>query len=263
MWAPGLAVHEDVMVRSVAFDNNRIEVLRLLLGALCDPLYQSAEDFNPTKSRWLAVATALDVPNAELLFYSLMNATLGFDPVGFIAEGGKKKEEMQMKELANGRAAILGFSGIVTQSALTGNGFPYTYNGVVDLIPPIQGDAPLPSICGSLGYTFWSINRVAWQGDVPSPIEPLAVLKQGRSYILRFRNESPNAHPIHLHGHSFRLLRSNKRPLPPLVTDTVLLLKEETLEVALIADNPGNWAFHCHVIEHQKTGLTGYIRVET
>lgn len=83
MWAPGLAVHEDVMVRSVAFDNNRIEVLRLLLGALCDPLYQSAEDFNPTKSRWLAVATALDVPNAELLFYSLMNATLGFDPVGF------------------------------------------------------------------------------------------------------------------------------------------------------------------------------------
>ena len=36
MWAPGLAVHEDVMVRSVAFDNNRIEVLRLLLadGAL-------------------------------------------------------------------------------------------------------------------------------------------------------------------------------------------------------------------------------------
>ncbi|WP_417679710.1 multicopper oxidase family protein [Roseibium sp.] len=126
-----------------------------------------------------------------------------------------------------------------------------------------QGDAPLPSICGSLGYTFWSINRVAWQGDVPSPIDPLAVLKQGKSYILRFRNESPNAHPIHLHGHSFRLLRSNKRPLPPLVTDTVLLLKEETLEVALIADNPGNWAFHCHVIEHQKTGLTGYIRVET
>jgi len=67
-----------------------------------------------------------------------------FDPLGF--GGGQQLEE---KELANGRAAILGFSGIVTQSALTGNTFPYTYNGVVDLVPPIQGDFPLPAICGS------------------------------------------------------------------------------------------------------------------
>jgi len=67
-----------------------------------------------------------------------------FDPLGF--GGGRELEE---KELANGRAAILGFSGIVTQASLTGNGFPYTYNGIVDLVPPIQGDAPLPAICGS------------------------------------------------------------------------------------------------------------------
>ena len=43
-----------------------------------------------------------------------------------------------------------------------------------------QGDAPVPSICGTLGYTFWSINRVAWKGDTPGPIDPLAVLKQGK-----------------------------------------------------------------------------------
>ena len=58
-------------------------MLRLLLAALCDPLYQSAERFDPIKSQWLRVATALDVPNAALLFYSLLNVTLGFDPVGF------------------------------------------------------------------------------------------------------------------------------------------------------------------------------------
>ncbi|MBS8258623.1 multicopper oxidase family protein [Roseibium polysiphoniae] len=125
-----------------------------------------------------------------------------------------------------------------------------------------EGMAPQPGICGSLGYTFWSINRVAWEGDTPNPVEPLALMRLGKSYILRFRNESPNAHPIHLHGLSFKLLRSNKRALPPLVTDTALLLAEETMEVSLVADNPGNWAFHCHVIEHQKTGLTGYIRVD-
>ncbi|NVK35267.1 MAG: multicopper oxidase family protein [Rhodobacteraceae bacterium] len=125
-----------------------------------------------------------------------------------------------------------------------------------------ESGPPIVSICGTLGYTFWSINRVAWEGDTPGPVEPLAVLRQGKSYILRFKNETPNDHPIHLHGMSFRLLRSNKRKLPPLITDTALLRKGETMEVALVADNPGNWAFHCHVIEHQKTGLTGYIRVE-
>ncbi|WP_298963924.1 multicopper oxidase family protein [uncultured Roseibium sp.] len=125
-----------------------------------------------------------------------------------------------------------------------------------------EGDAPQASICGSLGYTFWSINRMAWPGDTPGPFDPLATMKLGRSYVMRLRNESPNAHPIHLHGVSFKLLRSNKRNLPPLVTDTALLLKDETMEVALVADNPGDWAFHCHVIEHQKTGLAGFLRIE-
>ncbi|WP_299818036.1 multicopper oxidase family protein [uncultured Roseibium sp.] len=125
-----------------------------------------------------------------------------------------------------------------------------------------EGDAPQSSLCGSLGYTFWSINRVAWPGDLPGPFDPLARLKRGKSYILRLRNETPNDHPIHLHGVSFKLLRSNKRKLPPLVTDTALLRSQETMEVALVADNPGDWAFHCHVIEHQKTGLAGFLRIE-
>ncbi|TYC52514.1 multicopper oxidase family protein [Rhodobacterales bacterium] len=124
------------------------------------------------------------------------------------------------------------------------------------------GDAPRASICGSLGYTFWSINRTPWLGDVPGPLDPLATMKLGKSYILRLRNETPNDHPIHLHGVSFRLLRSNKREVPPLVTDTALLQREETMDVALVADNPGDWAFHCHVIEHQKTGLAGFLRIE-
>lgn len=123
-----------------------------------------------------------------------------------------------------------------------------------------SGDLPDNGLCGSLGYTFWSINRAPWPGDA-SGTGPLAMLKLGDSYILRLRNESPNVHPIHLHGLTFKPIRSNKRPVLPNWTDTALLLKEETLDVALVADNPGDWAFHCHVIEHQKTGLAGYIRV--
>jgi FtsP/CotA-like multicopper oxidase with cupredoxin domain len=125
-----------------------------------------------------------------------------------------------------------------------------------------EGDAPNDGYCGSMGYSFWSINRTPWAGDAARGTGPLAVLKRGKSYVLRLRNESPNLHPIHLHGLAFVPLKSNLRALPPLMTDTMLLLKDEVAEIALVADNPGDWAFHCHVIEHQKTGLAGYIRVE-
>jgi FtsP/CotA-like multicopper oxidase with cupredoxin domain len=56
-------------------------------------------------------------------------------------------------------------------------------------------------------------------------------------------------------------LRSNKRELSSNWTDTIVLDKEETIDIGLVADNPGDWAFHCHVIEHQKSGLAGFIRV--
>ncbi|NJR13084.1 MAG: multicopper oxidase family protein [Phyllobacteriaceae bacterium] len=124
------------------------------------------------------------------------------------------------------------------------------------------GAEPVPTICGTPEFAFWSINRVAWSDDQAVIPEPAARLKFGRSYILRLMNETPNDHPIHLHGLAFKLLRSSIRYVPPLWTDTALLLSKETMEVALVADNPGQWAFHCHVIEHQKTGLTGYLTVD-
>merc|ERR1712166_1514772 len=52
---------------------------------------------------------------------------VGFDPIGFISDP-KKKEEMQMKELANGRLAMFAFGGAVTQAVLTGNSFPWFYS---------------------------------------------------------------------------------------------------------------------------------------
>ncbi len=124
-----------------------------------------------------------------------------------------------------------------------------------------DGDGQNNGLCGSNAYTFWSINRTPWPGDAVDTVGPLAELSLGKSYVLRLRNESPNQHPIHLHGLAFLPIRSTLRQLPRNWTDTVLLLKNEVIDIALVADNPGDWAFHCHVIEHQKTGLAGFIRV--
>ncbi|MGV8939324.1 MAG: multicopper oxidase family protein [Allorhizobium sp.] len=122
-------------------------------------------------------------------------------------------------------------------------------------------NAAKESFCGSLGFSFWAINKVPWPGDSDDPTAPLADLKLGKTYILNLQNVTPHAHPIHLHGMNFKVLSSSTRAVSPLISDTYLVLPDEKVQLALVADNPGDWVFHCHIIEHQKTGMTGYFRV--
>lgn len=113
---------------------------------------------------------------------------------------------------------------------------------------------------GNAHPVFWTINRQAWMDHQQLP-EPLAKLTLGKSYIFNLYNASPHEHPIHLHGQTFKILRSNKRKITPYFSDTILLDSNERAQIAFVADNPGKWMFHCHVIEHMDTGLMGYIEI--
>ncbi|AXX61249.1 multicopper oxidase family protein [Vibrio vulnificus] len=112
--------------------------------------------------------------------------------------------------------------------------------------------------------TFWLVNKRAWEGMSQDSIPaPLATLERGRTYIFNLKNVTQYHHPIHLHGHTFTVLELNGQTLAePFHTDTVLLGKNGSAKAAFVADNPGRWMYHCHVIEHMKTGLMGYIEVK-
>jgi len=115
---------------------------------------------------------------------------------------------------------------------------------------------------GKMHPVFWTINRVAWQGMGAGHMsEPLARLERGKSYIFSLENATQYHHPIHLHGHTFTVLDSDSREITPYQTDTALLGKYERMRVAFVADNPGRWMYHCHVVDHMKTGLMGYVEV--
>jgi FtsP/CotA-like multicopper oxidase with cupredoxin domain len=69
-------------------------------------------------------------------------------------------------------------------------------------------------------------------------------------------------HPIHLHGHSFRVMSRDGRPTRFREwQDTVLMALRQRAEIAFFADNPGGWMLHCHTLEHQAGGMMGVIRV--
>lgn len=107
----------------------------------------------------------------------------------------------------------------------------------------------------------WSINGVFVPGS-DHVHEPLLTLSRGRSYVFEMTNDTAWWHPMHLHGHVFRVLsRNGQSSARHEWLDTVLMSPGERVEIAFVADNPGDWMFHCHILEHQQGGMMGTIRV--
>lgn len=141
--------------------------------------------------------------------------------------------------------------------------FVFSSTAVTRTIPaPDGGTIDLGrSLCLN-ATTYWAINRQTWPErghEFPPP--PLAELRLGQTYVFELSNVTPHMHPVHLHGHSFKVLDSNKVDRPVHWADTVLLTPKERVRIAFVADNPGRWMFHCHIIEHQDTGMMGYVTV--
>jgi FtsP/CotA-like multicopper oxidase with cupredoxin domain len=110
--------------------------------------------------------------------------------------------------------------------------------------------------------TFWALNGEAWPDRSHKTLPPpLFTLAKDKTYIIEVNNTTSRQHPIHLHGHTFKVLDSNSQTILPHFADTVLVAPNERVRIAFVADNPGDWMIHCHIVEHQETGMMGYFRV--
>ena len=99
---------------------------------------------------------------------------------------------------------------------------------------------------GGDGYS-WAID-----GQVYPDADPLTV-REGEHVRIRMQNRSPVRHPMHLHGHFFRVGNA--------VKDTVVVpgrMGQATIDFK--ADNPGDWFFHCHNLYHLEAGMARVIR---
>lgn len=89
------------------------------------------------------------------------------------------------------------------------------------------------------------------------PNVPMITVLPGQVVKLHLVNNTEEYHPMHIHGHFFTVLAKNDVSLTgsPIHLDTLLLAPGETWDVAFIADNPGLWMLHCHVLIHAATGM--------
>ncbi|HTT97837.1 MAG TPA: multicopper oxidase family protein [Rhizomicrobium sp.] len=117
------------------------------------------------------------------------------------------------------------------------------------------------SLCLAQG-TFWTLNGKSWPDRDHSKLPPpLFTFRRSEKVVLDIANTTSRTHPIHIHGHTMSVLSTSLLARPVHRADTVLVLPNERVRVGFVADNPGNWMIHCHVLEHQETGMMGWFRV--
>src|SRR5919109_4403767 len=86
--------------------------------------------------------------------------------------------------------------------------------------------------------------------------------KLGQRIRFRFMNEGQMIHPMHLHGMPMQVFARDGYPLPaPFYCDTLNVAPGERWDAIVVADEPGAWAFHCHILGHAEasTGMFGMV----
>lgn len=102
----------------------------------------------------------------------------------------------------------------------------------------------------------------AFNGVVGGYHHVLADISLGERVVLRVRNDSRWEHAMHLHGHHFwvrsREFGDEERAV---LRDTYLMAPGEEADLVFIADNPGMWLFHCHMLEHHAAGMGAVLNI--
>lgn len=106
----------------------------------------------------------------------------------------------------------------------------------------------------------WALNGVVGSSHYHFDA-PLMQLRQGQTGRLTVVNQTLWRHPIHLHGFPVLQLNSGSQR-GPFWRDTILLEPGGQADLAFVAERPGQWMFHCHILEHQAGGMMGFVNVE-
>ncbi|MFZ1907311.1 MAG: multicopper oxidase domain-containing protein [Steroidobacteraceae bacterium] len=102
------------------------------------------------------------------------------------------------------------------------------------------------------GFNQWTLNGEAFSMQ---SMKPRYTVHKGGRYRLKFRNASDDIHPLHLHRHSFELMRIAGKPTAGVIKDVVMLGGFQELEFDFVADNPGLTLLHCHQQLHMDFGF--------
>lgn len=104
---------------------------------------------------------------------------------------------------------------------------------------------------------LWAFNGIVGGYD-----HLLGDIALGDVVVLRVWNDTRWEHGMHLHGHHFWVRSTEFGDVPrDVLRDTYLMAPGERADLVFVADNPGLWLFHCHMMEHHAAGMGAVISI--
>ena len=107
---------------------------------------------------------------------------------------------------------------------------------------------------GNRWVDYWTVNGKSFPKTDP------IIVQANKRYRLKFDNQSDEAHPIHLHRHSFELKNFVGTQTSGVMKDVVVIPANRIVEAEFVADNPGPTLFHCHQQLHMDYGFMTLIQ---
>ena len=108
---------------------------------------------------------------------------------------------------------------------------------------------------GDMERYVWEMNNAALSPD------DIITIRGGEVTRFIMINRTMMHHPMHLHGHFFRVLNGREDERAPL-KHTVDVAPMATTVIEFYADEPGDWLFHCHLLYHMESGMARIVHYE-
>ena len=181
-------------------------------------------------------------------------------------DGMSMDKEMGMEQDTNPDAAMMKMGYVIPQDKVVGDnaktgmnpGFNYNYLRAKEKTS-FDEDKPVKemlfNLTGNMNRYIWSIN------GVPLSETDKIQIKKGEVVRVTLNNLTMMHHPMHLHGHFFRVLNENGEYSPLKHTVNVAPMQKVVFEFA--ADESGDWFFHCHILYHMMSGMARVFSYDT
>jgi len=108
-------------------------------------------------------------------------------------------------------------------------------------------------LSGGMNSPFWTINGYVY------PNSERLVVGKGEQVRISYGNRSMMPHPMHLHGHFFKLINPSLPPEQWILKDTIIVDPMQRIDIEFLADNPGQWFHHCHNLYHMEAGMANVV----
>ncbi len=209
----------------------------------------TAQDISGTASVWLGSGMEMKATDMPKLNYLEMMRKMGsMDRKGMDMEEMKmSKDTAQMKDHHHP---------MKMQEHITGE---WSYDMLMSPKPTtLPQDNPIRTVhldvTGNMNRYIWSFN------NKPLSKEDIILIRKGENVRFIFNNKTMMNHPLHLHGHFFRVINKHGDHSP--LKHTFNIEPMETVIIEFEANAEKDWFFHCHILYHMMSGMARVVRYE-